>query len=525
MDQVFTGFRVHDSTQRFHVQGTITYYQPGSAVVLQNGSRSLWISTQTREPLKVDDLAEATGFPDVHSGFLALTRSEIQDRHEPAPITPLPVTWQQMASSGNIFDLVSIEGEVVTEVREALQDEYVLASDGRLFTAVYRHPAATSLLPLPSMKMVPLGSRVRVTGVCIPENSNPFDYDKAFNILLRSFADINVVAEPSWLNIQTLTRLVIALLLVVIVVGAWGLILMKKVHRQTTAMAARTEAEASLERRRSLILENINGATSLAEIIEQITDMVSCKLDGAPCCCQIADGAHLGMCPPQYENLRVVRMNIRGRSGPLLGSLIAGLQPLSKPSVVETEALAVGAGLATLAIETRRLYSDLLRRSEFDLLTDIQNRFSFDKRLEAQVEKARLSSGVFGLIYVDLDEFKQVNDEYGHQVGDLYLQQVVLRMKHQVRSVDLLARIGGDEFTVLVPEVRNRADVEEIALRIERSFDEPVAVAGHILHASASVGIALYPEDALTKHGLLNVADSAMYKAKNIKKQIAKMLV
>jgi hypothetical protein len=164
MDQVFTGFRVHDSTQRFHVQGTITYYQPGSAVVLQNGSRSLWISTQTREPLKVDDLAEATGFPDVHSGFLALTRSEIQDRHEPAPITPLPVTWQQMASSGNIFDLVSIEGEVVTEVREALQDEYVLASDGRLFTAVYRHPAATSLLPLPSMKMVPLGSRVRVTG-------------------------------------------------------------------------------------------------------------------------------------------------------------------------------------------------------------------------------------------------------------------------------------------------------------------------------------------------------------------------
>ena len=159
------------------------------------------------------------------------------------------------------------------------------------------------------------------------------------------------------------------------------------------------------------------------------------------------------------------------------------------------------------------------------MLTDIQNRFSFDKRLEAQVEKARLSSGVFGLIYVDLDEFKQVNDEYGHQVGDLYLQQIVLRMKHQVRSVDLLARIGGDEFTVLVPEVRNRADVEEIALRIERSFDEPVAVAGHILHASASVGIALYPEDALTKHGLLNVADSAMYKAKNIKKQIAKMLV
>ena len=524
MDQIFTGFRVRDSTPRFHVQGIITYYQPGSAVVLQDGSRSLWISTQTRSPLKVDDLADATGFPDVHSGFLALTRSEIQDRHIQAPINPLPVTWEQLASSGNIFDLVSIEGDVVTEVREALQDEYVLASDGRLFTAVYRHPATSGRFPLPPMKLVPLGSRVRATGVCIPENSNPFDYDRAFNILLRSFADITVIAKPSWLNIQNLTRIVIVLLLVVIGAGAWGWALMRKIHRQTTAMAARTEAEASLERRRSSILENINGATPLAEIIEQITDIVSCKLDGAPCCCQIADGARLGVCPPDGENLRIVQMNIRGRSGPLLGSFIAGLRPLSKPSVLETEALAVGAGLATLAIETRRLYSDLLRRSEFDLLTDIQNRFSFDKRLDAQIEETRLNAGVFGLIYVDLDEFKQVNDECGHQVGDLYLQAVATRMKHQVRSVDLLARLGGDEFAVLVPEVRKRADVEEIALRIERSFDEPVAVAEYVLHASASVGIAIYPEDSLTKDGLLNAADSAMYKTKNTKKQIARML-
>jgi len=141
------------SRARFHPEiprsGDHHVLPAGSAVVLQDGSRSLWISTQTRSPLKVDDLADATGFPDVHSGFLALTRSEIQDRHIQAPINPLPVTWEQLASSGNIFDLVSIEGDVVTEVREALQDEYVLASDGRLFTAVYRHPATSGRFPLP----------------------------------------------------------------------------------------------------------------------------------------------------------------------------------------------------------------------------------------------------------------------------------------------------------------------------------------------------------------------------------------
>jgi diguanylate cyclase (GGDEF)-like protein len=179
----------------------------------------------------------------------------------------------------------------------------------------------------------------------------------------------------------------------------------------------------------------------------------------------------------------------------------------------------MGAGLATLAIETRRLYSDLRHRSDFDLLTDVHNRFSLDKYLDRQIDEARQNAGIFGLIYIDLDEFKQVNDLYGHQVGDLYLQEVALRMKRQLRNVDMLARLGGDEFAVLLPLVRNRAKVEEIAQRLDRSFDEPFTVEGFVLHGSASVGISVYPEDALTKDGLLSAADAAMYKTKNTKKQ------
>src|SRR5208337_1286468 len=135
------------------------------------------------------------------------------------------------------------------------------------------------------------------------------------------------------------------------------------------------------------------------------------------------------------------------------------------PHDSEPEALSVGARLATLAIETRRLYTDLRRRSEFDMLTDIHNRFSLEKYLDAQIEEAREKAGVFGLIFIDLDEFKQVNDIYGHQAGDMYLQEVALRMKRQLRSHDMLARLGGDEFAVLVPMVRNRAEADEIAQR------------------------------------------------------------
>ncbi len=533
MDQVFNGFRVYDATQRFRVRGTITYYQPGSALVLQDGSRSLWISTQTRSPLKIDDVADVTGFPDIHSGFLALTRSEVQDTLVQAPIAPVPTTWKQLSSSANIFDLVSIEGQVVTEVRRALQDEYVLTADGRLFTAVYRHPAATSLLPLPPMKEITVGSRVRVTGVCIPENSNPFDYDKAFNILLRSFDDITVVANPSWLSIRNLARMVIVLLLAVIAVGAWGAVMMRKVHGQTAALAARTEAEASLERRRSRILEDINGSRPLAEILEEITDMISFTLQGAPCWCEIADGARLGMFPPDQHRLHVVRTEISGRSGPPLGAIFAGLNPLSRPSAkahsprelssIEREALSAGAGLATLAIETRRLYDDLLHRSEFDQLTNTHNRASLDRQMDAQIENARLGAGIFGLIYIDLDDFKQINDVYGHQAGDLYLAEVARRMRQQLRPGDVLARLGGDEFAALVPVAHTRADVQEIALRLERSFDDAFDAGGYLLHGSASVGLALYPEDGSTKDSLLSAADAAMYVAKKTRRRIGTM--
>jgi diguanylate cyclase (GGDEF)-like protein len=178
----------------------------------------------------------------------------------------------------------------------------------------------------------------------------------------------------------------------------------------------------------------------------------------------------------------------------------------------------MGTGLAALAIESRRLYSDLLHRSEFDLLTDIQNRFSMEKQLDSLIDDARRTAGIFGLIYIDLDDFKQVNDRYGHHAGDLFLQEAASRMKRQLRPSDILARLGGDEFAVLVPSVRARSDVQEIALRLERCLDEPFAVESHVLHGSASVGISLYPADAATKDALLRAADAAMYKVKHARK-------
>ncbi len=520
MNLAITGYHMLDQTQRIRIHGTITYYHPGSAVVIQDGTSSMWIATQFRGTLHIGDRAEAIGFPEAHNSLLALTHAEILDSNVSAPIQPLSVTWTQLTASGSLYDLVSIEGKVVTAVREASQDEYVLATGGQLFTAIYRHDY--NVLP---MKQVPLGSLIRVTGICVVEDTNPFDGNVPFNILLRDFDDVAIVKGPSMLNIANLIVVVVLLLVIVALVGARGWALERNVRRQTAAMSARTEAEAEIERQRSRILEDINGSRPLSEILEEIAEMVSSTLNDAPCWCEVADGATLGNPPLKPQDLRVVQLRIEGRSGPVLGTLFAGFDPQTTPDAREIEALRNGASLATLAMETRRLYSDLRRRSEFDLLTDIPNRFAMEKFMDLRIEEARRLGEILGLIYIDLDKFKPINDTYGHHVGDLFLQEVAMRMSRQLLGGDMLARLGGDEFAAMVTLQHGRTDLYIILARLEHCFDEPFLIEGHLLQGSASLGVALYPHDGTTKDSLLSAADAAMYAVKNERRHAGKMPV
>ena len=532
MDKILSVYHVQEQMQRVLVHGTITYFQPDASAVLQDGARSLWIATPVHSPLQIGDLADATGFPDTRNGSLVLSHGEIQDSHVQAPITPQPATWRQLAfwsansPEGHMFDLVSIEGQVVTEVREASQDEYVLIADGQVFSAIFRHGEGGGSIQLPPMKNVPVGSRIRVTGICMIDATNPFNTTKEapFSILMRSFNDITVVAQPSLVNTRNLLIALGVLLIVVFVVIARGWALEHKVRRQTAMMSARTEAEAEVERQRSRILEDINESRPLSEILVQIVAMVSSSLHGAPCWCEIADRERLGDCPLEQDSLRIARASIDARVGPALGTLFAGLDPKTPPIDREIVALHNGARLATLAIETRRLYSDLRRRSEYDLLTDIPNRFAIEKFIELQIEVARQSGRILGLIYIDLDKFKPINDMFGHHAGDLYLQEVALRMSRQLLGRDMLARLGGDEFAALVSLLHGHNDMDTIVARLAGCFDAPFVIEGHVIRGSASIGVALYPENGTTKDALLNAADAAMYEVKKSKLHVENSL-
>jgi diguanylate cyclase (GGDEF)-like protein len=521
MNQVISHSDVEERTPPVRVEGTLTYYQPGEMAVLQDGNRSIQVFTQQIDLLPIGSHVEAIGIPYVDDGFLTLRLGTLRNSGTAAPIAPAAVDSNDLASGKHAFDLVSMEGTVVVQVREESQDIYVISNNGRLFSAVVRHPFSSSWIqdhPLPIFRSIATGTRVRVTGVAILDDGNPFNGAIAFSILLRSTDDLVVVGSPSLLNVPNLIFLAGMLLAAVLAVGARGWYVERDMRRHTSNLAY-------IEQRRSRILEAMHARRPLKEILEEITELVSFRLDGAPCWCRVADGATVGNRPAEISPaMCVVDCAITSPSGRSLGTLHSAIFLRTHSRATAEQALLMASGLATLAIETSHLHSVLVHRSEFDLLTDIQNRFSLEQSLDALIESARQSAGIFGLIYIDLNRFKQVNDNYGHRAGDIYLQQAAERMKRQLRPGDTLARMGGDEFAVLVPAVRNRTVAEDIALRLQFCFDDPFSLEGKLIEGSASIGIALYPEDATTKDGLLNAADVAMYAAKHSRRRVETML-
>jgi len=166
------------------------------------------------------------------------------------------------------------------------------------------------------------------------------------------------------------------------------------------------------------------------------------------------------------------------------------------------------------AIERKRSEQYINQLAYYDNLTTLPNRMLLQDRLRVALARARRNRLVLAVIFVDLDQFKMINDTLGHVVGDRVLQEVAERLKACVRDTDTVARPGGDEFTVLLPEVTQEKDVIMVAERILAALLPPFIISEHELYISASIGISRYPLDGEDAEALLKNADTAMYRAK-----------
>lgn len=156
--------------------------------------------------------------------------------------------------------------------------------------------------------------------------------------------------------------------------------------------------------------------------------------------------------------------------------------------------------------------------AQYDQLTGLPNRWLLDDRLDTLLRDAKRSGGSFAVVFVDLNRFKPVNDTYGHEIGDALLVAVAKRIKALLREVDTVARVGGDEYVVLLPSVAHQEDAQVVVEKISQALQKPFKLSGHIVRISCSAGIALYPLHGTTRMELYRHADRAMYAQKHEKK-------
>ncbi|BGE87675.1 putative bifunctional diguanylate cyclase/phosphodiesterase [Methylosinus trichosporium] len=164
--------------------------------------------------------------------------------------------------------------------------------------------------------------------------------------------------------------------------------------------------------------------------------------------------------------------------------------------------------------EQRRAAREIERIAHFDTLTNLANRFQFQQRLERDLRHIHKRGLCLALLSIDLDQFKEVNDTLGHSIGDLLLRAVADRLRDCVRTVDMVARFGGDEFCVLMHPTAEMPPAEALAHRVIETLGRPYTVEGHTIVIGASVGLTVAPRDAATVEGLLKCGDLAMYHSK-----------
>lgn len=199
----------------------------------------------------------------------------------------------------------------------------------------------------------------------------------------------------------------------------------------------------------------------------------------------------------------------------LFGTVIVGpdCDALHGDATVRERLTGVGS-LAATALEGLALLDEVRHQALHDPVTDLANSRLFEDRVSQSLAISRRSGGRLALLFVDLDRFKAVNDTYGHKVGDELLASVAARLLATVRNEDTVARIGGDEFGVLVQGPSRRQDVEVVAGKVVAALARPFAVRDLTLHIGASVGVTLFPDDSDSYESVMARADSAMYRAK-----------
>jgi diguanylate cyclase (GGDEF)-like protein len=535
---------------RVFTSGIVTLYDAGEKLVVQEGDSSLLVETRQTDPVRIGQRVEVTGFATAVDGVAGVDSGQFLIVPGGMTLMPRAITFADAMTGLYDNKLVSIEGEVISQTRESHLDTIILRSGNSVFPVVYRK-RLSDVDPFPSY---PRGARIRATGVCLVHVRGFWGAVESIQVQVRSPQDIAVVAKASWWTLGHLFLVTSAILGFAGLALAWGLRMRWRLLGKEKLLRLKSEQEASrlstlarMEQQRSHILELINSFRPLPIVLAAIQAYADEMWAGQSGYTHVLENRRLKLMtrtnltpeaivrlkdlnPSESEEACAEAVRSHGLVGPNASHNMWSRPILSSrgevlgtmtfegregdPLPLDMKAFEFGCNLAAIAIDNRRLYEDVLHRSEHDQLTGLANRALVHRRLEEALEQAHTIGRHAALLYLDLDDFKNVNDSYTHRVGDAFLIEVAQRFRSCLRDSDTLGRIGGDEFIAVLADPGDAEIPHSIAERLVHAMDQPFAIEGHTIRRTVSIGLAFYPSSGSSAAEIMQFADHAMYAAK-----------
>ena len=293
---------------------------------------------------------------------------------------------------------------------------------------------------------------------------------------------------------------------------------------------AERRRQASVLADQNRVLNLIASGAELKSILTTLAEFIEVQSEGGLCSLAAQNAGGTGVCvglspsmPPGFDRtvaeartrLQLVSERpIVGSKDQLLGMLSVYKRPDAELRQPNSQLIGICANLAGIAIESCQAAERIRHLAHHDDLTGLPNRLLFNYQLPKALARAQRDGTSVGVLFLDLDRFKIINDTLGHDAGDMVLRQIAGHLRSCVRETDTLARVGGDEFTVLVEQLPDTQYLGTIAEKLLTAMASPLAIGGNVYQLSGSIGIAMYPEDGDDGASLLKNADIAMYGAK-----------
>ena len=520
--------RASEADKRFahqiHVRGTVTWESPRQFFI-QDNTGALSIETADAVDVHAGSTVDVVGFPG-HGDLSALQLSDstvrvAAIRSSKNNVVPLDLTAEEVLKRFLNGRRVRLKAHLISQSATATEYLFLLDDGRQRFSAkLLRNNTAREVVGLAS------DSNLELTGVAVIRSATP-QWPESLQLLIDSPADMVVLGGSNWLTLKRGLSILGGMIVCILAPLIWVKQLRSTVRKQTTTIRTRLENELQLETKYQRLFERNLAAVFCWRPDGVIFDfnLAFVKMLGFRTREEFAGHSYwdFEVDPDQQEQLRLALRNgavsnrdttLRRDNGASV-QLLMNITPVDTPEgmVYETTAIDV-TQLRHNQTELQKAKDAAVFQSLNDPLTGLHNRRYISDTLNSILARARREKSIIGVIYLDLDGFKAVNDSLGHSIGDSLLVEVANCLRSRVRESDLLARLGGDEFLVVLCGLHGKEEAAKVATNLLETISNPLSVEGHDITISASIGISIFPDSAVGGEELMRQADSAMYAAK-----------